>query len=684
MPPPKYLQSDYFGAMDRPSYFKTLDEQAPIHHQTPHNASSGANTGLTPHELGTTLNPMENQLSALQAKIREGASKIEFEFLGQGKGNSQQSTPESYGKEEREMMRKIAQLNNIKSSTHATPSVQGLAGLGERGFDKRAQHRTIEEVQRAIDFAKDASTGGAVVVHAGEWQRPVSPYYGDEGREEQMGFSAYDKEDEKAQMLVVDSETGQFISQISKDRVIDVPEWQTAQSLGEQRGENYAGKGVDVNGKPVEIKPDDYVDLEGRKIDKTDPTQLFRRVPVYEEDKGDIKFKTQKLKWPELAKEAKDAGIEPEKYFAQLTLDNQILESKGGSLFHLQYYKRNKEQYEKLREAKRIYDALQEDLSEEERLAYQQKLPSQLEQFGIPSESKNISEQIEDEMKRLELSMRHTHQSSSSADTRVSEFERRRKNLQTIEEYGLEQTGEALGRLAEEAMIKSREARKKRSPDEQWEDLYIAPENWDKNTYGSHPQELLRMVQKGREKFEETLKNKHQITDAKKREELAKKHIKTTFDIGHLNMWRSMLKKENPNETDEQLQKRFNKWVFKHLEELHDAEAIGHLHLTDNFGYNDEHLHIGQGNAPVKEFVEWMQERGYKDFIIEPGSFNPTTIMPDAWSYLGAAPQRKFGPSGGWRSQRMAQAGLYQNPNYIVGSYVPSNEWTLWSGVPLE
>lgn len=138
------------------------------------------------------------------------------------------------------------------------------------------------------------------------------------------------------------------------------------------------------------------------------------------------------------------------------------------------------------------------------------------------------------------------------------------------------------------------------------------------------------------------------------------------------------------NESEEEFQQRFNNWVKGHLEKLHDEEAIGHLHLTDNFGYDDEHLSIGQGNAPVKEFVQWMQEKGYDDFIIEPGSFNPTTIMQDAWSYLGAQPQRKFGPSGGWRSQRMAQAGLYQNPNYIVGSYVPSNEWTLWTGVPLE
>jgi hypothetical protein len=218
MPPPKYLQSDYFGAMDKPSYFMTLDQQAPLDTTIPESARNyGINSGLTTWELGTTLKPMQNQMQALQAKIREGASKVEFEFAGKGKGNSQASTPESYGKEEREMMRRIAQLNDIKSSTHATFNVAGLAGFGERGFNRQAQQEAIQEVQRAIDFAKDATTGGAIVVHTGEWQRPISTNYGKNGRVEQQGFEMYEGEDEKAPLYVVDERTGEVISGISKD-----------------------------------------------------------------------------------------------------------------------------------------------------------------------------------------------------------------------------------------------------------------------------------------------------------------------------------------------------------------------------------------------------------------------------------------------------------------------------------
>lgn len=679
MPPKNYLQSDYFGAMDRPSYFQTLDEQAPVYHETPHNASAGLDSDLTPHELGTTLNPMQHQLQALQAKIKEGASKVEFEFLGQGKGNSQQATPESYGKEEREMMRKLAQINKIKSSTHATPSVSGLAGFGERGFDKRRQQQTIKEVQRAIDFAKDATTGGAVVVHTGEWERPVSPNYGKDGRREQAGFSAYEGEDQEAQMLVVDEETGQFITGISKKREIDVPKWKRA---GEERW------GEDLHGNRVKIKPDDFVDIEGRKIDPTKPNELFRRVPdFYEDETGEVRFETDRLKWSDLEKETRELqekygiDITPEEYYAQLQIDNQILQAKGQSLFHLQKYRHDKETFKEAKKAYEYYKELDERLPEDEKWRLMKQVGGL---DGItPPKNKSIPEILKERMEQAELSMRHTHQSSSAADTQAAEAERRRENITTMKEYGLKQTGQALARLADEAMTKSQEARKMRNADEEWEDLYIAPENWHPGQYGSHPEELLEIVKAGREEFKKKLEKRHKIHDKDKQEELAKKHIKTTFDIGHLNMWRSMMEK-NPNESDEEFQQRFTGWVKKHLDKLHEEEAIGHLHLTDNFGYDDEHLSLGQGNAPVKEFVDWMQERGYTDFIIEPGSFNAQTIMPDAWSYLGASPQRRFGPSGGFQGTRMAHAGLYQNPNYIVGSYVPSNEWTLWTGVPLE
>ncbi len=680
MPVPNYLQPSYFGAMDQSNYFAGLDAAAPVY--IPINANEGiASSGLSVTDLGVTNHPMQNQLQALQAKIREGASKMEFEFAGTGKGNSQSSTPESYGQEERLMMRKLAEENKLLTSTHASFGVSGLAGMGQRGFDKRAQQQTVQEVQRAIDFAKDATTGGAIVVHTGEWQRPVSHYYPD--------FEQWDEEDKDAQLLVVDNETGEFIQGITKRRIVATPRWMTAKDMEGQLKQDIIGKPrVDVFGNTHEgtIQEDDFVDVNGKWIDPTETDQLFRRVPDYDEENS--RFNVRELEWNDLQKEtekwnekygSKNGGrdLTPEEYFAQLQIDNQILQSKGQSTYYIQPYERAMEEHDAARKALEFYESLENSLPAEEkwRIMQEHKVLGGL----APSKEVSIPDQLREVIHQTELQMRHIHEASSAADARAKELERQRGNIRTIKEYGLEQTGRALARLAMEAMEKTEQGKRMRSPDERFDPLFIAPENWHPSQFGSHPEELLEIVREGRRQFKEKL-GERGIT-GNKADKLAETHIKTTFDIGHLNMWRSMLKRKQ-GESEEQFDKRFKGWAMSHLDALDKENAIGHLHLTDNFGYNDEHLAIGQGNAPVKEFVEWALKHKHKDFIVEPGSYNGTTIMPDAWSFLGAVNWKRGGAP--FRQEHLGHAGWYAPPNYLVGAYVPSNEWTLWSQVPLE
>ena len=140
-------------------------------------------------------------------------------------------------------------------------------------------------------------------------------------------------------------------------------------------------------------------------------------------------------------------------------------------------------------------------------------------------------------------------------------------------------------------------------------------------------------------------------------------------------------------ESDEQFDKRFAKGAVKKVEALHKADALGHIHLTDNFGYDDEHIDIGKGNAPIKEIMTFLRDKGYNDFIIEPGSFNPTTAMPEAWAYFGSPVYSvPMGGSGGGHPGRFSQVhkghfGYDAPPLYIVGAYAPTNEWKLWSEV---
>ena len=107
------------------------------------------------------------------------------------------------------------------------------------------------------------------------------------------------------------------------------------------------------------------------------------------------------------------------------------------------------------------------------------------------------------------------------------------------------------------------------------------------------------------------------------------------------------------------------------------------MHLTDNFGYDDEHITPGQGNVPMKEFIKNMEEAGLKDFIAEAGSYNATTVMHDTWALMGS-PIYTTTRAPTFRSMHEQHFG-YHNPSmYIVGAYAPSNEWRLWSEIAME
>ncbi len=213
--------------------------------------------------------------------------------------------------------------------------------------------------------------------------------------------------------------------------------------------------------------------------------------------------------------------------------------------------------------------------------------------------------------------------------------------------------------------------------------IYIAPENWQTQMYGGHPDELIDLVKKSRAEMAEKLVRMRGKSEQEAKK-LAAQHIKSTIDIGHLNLWRQHFVAK-PGESEESRSKRFNQWALDKTKQMIKEGVVGHIHISDNLGWDDEHVQPGEGNAPIREFVKELEKAGFKDFIIEPGSFNPTRILPDTWRYFGspiyAAGTPFAAPAGQWREAHFG----YTGPSlYVVGAYSPSNEWKLWSEVPME
>lgn len=661
-------------------YYHSLDQDYGTIEPSDLPSESGASletSNLGPQEIGTTTNPMAHTAQSFGEKVRSGASKIELSFLGQGKTNAQQPGPEAFGRRDREDIRGMAEINEIKTSVHAAWHGGSLAGLGREGFTEQGRQQAIQEIEKAIQFASEATKGGAVVFHTGEWQRPLTELKG--------GFEGFPQEAEKSPIMVVDSQTGD-ITAVRRDQYVYEPRFYTAAEYEKENGKKLVGT-IDKNGNTIDAN--DWIDVKGNAIKRSwviskEPEEierLFDRVPIWDESKTNFKVERRDFKFfeDEAKRLSEELGkeIAAETLFFKTQLADQVSQSKGQSLFYAQHYEDSKEVRDEAKKVLAFYERMEDNIPEDEKWKLMMQDDTTRRHLGHLALPKDIlpSEYLKKVIKDKEDTMRHIHESSASADARAIQALERMNRVKTIGDYGLDKSAETIGTLGVTAM-KYTDAHRKDLD----EPIYIAPENWRPEEYGSHPDEIRNIVTKSREKMQEQLRGEGYSKEEAK--EKSKEYIKATLDVGHFNLWRSKFKKLE-GETPDRRDKRFNTWLLNETKKLADEGLIGHIHLADNFGYDDEHLTPGEGNIPMKEFIKNMEKAGLKDFISEAGSFNANTVMADTWALMGS-PIYTTTKAPTFRSMHEQHFGYHNPATYIVGAYSPSNEWTLWSEVPME
>ena len=677
----------YYHVMDR-GYFVESDNNVEQPIRLP-DGEEPWNLDLGPKQVGQSLNPFQHQLQALNAKIKEGASRMEFGFFGAGKGSKERATPESFDSLERAEMRALAEVNKVRTTTHATVGVEGLAGFnGQKGFDEQTRDQAMTEIRKAIDFASEATTGGAVVFHTGEWQRPIyDSWKQDKVNGELFQFEHYEEEKERAPIMVVDQRTGELMA-MRKDTKLYEPEFKTVEDYEQEQGVKLIGT-TDPNTGAV-YESGDWIGENGHAIkrdwefDTKHTSEMFLRVPKWNPDKRN--FKTDERDWDYFLKRSKewnqrhDEKLTPEEIFAKTQYMNQVLQSKGSALYYAQRYETDLERLKALKDSLKYYDELDQVLPEEEKFRLMTSRNYDYRNNIIPPKSMPIKEYLQQEIKEAENAIRHVHEASAAADVQTRKAEDAMKNVKTVHDYGIKKSAQTMAQIGEYLWEKY-EANK----DHLKEPLYLAPENWHPNNFGSHPDELVELIGKGREEMARRLTPRVGPEEAKK---LAKKHLKTTLDTGHLNLWKNNLKRHEGEDQDH-FNKRFARWAVGKIENLHKEGMLGHIHLTDNFGYDDEHLTPGRGNAPVRELVTFLKEKGYGDFIVEGGSFNPTTVLHDTWARMGSPVYNVSMGGGGGHGPRFSNVhqrhfGYQAPPLNIVGAYNPINDDKTWSALPLE
>ena len=238
------------------------------------NSTNDVGVGVKDIGMSLGLGPVPN-IQAVQAKIRTGTKSFELGFMGTGKGQGQQHTPEYYGKLQRQALEEMSRSSDIEFTTHATVGVMGLAGMDQQGnFSKANRKFAVDEIKRAVEFAADVARGGNVVVHTGEFQRPLSEAEWNQEGEFAGKFQSYKEEPEMATFKVIDNRTGQALVEARKNRPVARPVWNRYEEGNEYFKEHQGEAFRDNNGELV--RPGDYISYLG---EKTDPKDRLPTVP---------------------------------------------------------------------------------------------------------------------------------------------------------------------------------------------------------------------------------------------------------------------------------------------------------------------------------------------------------------------------------------------------------------------
>jgi len=698
-------------------------------HQGHAHEESGAPSDGSTNDIGVGIGDMGMSLGlgpvpnvqAIKSKLYAGGKKLEFVFTGMGKGSGQGQTPEMYGLKQRQALTEIAAANRVDFTTHATVGVYGLAGMDQQGnFSKQSKNFSLQEIKRAIEFAADVGRGGPVVVHTGEFQRPIVDADWNKENDPWFGkFKMYEDEEERYTYRVVDSRTGGVIQEARKNRKVSRPVWNRYDENNDSWQEHDGKEYLDSAGHKV--KPGDYLDYFGNRLDPE------KRVPRYDQEKGT--FMVDQLDWDDLKKEAiemterakevyrdwkagkmseeefkksywtrfKDAPSEseikvrPEEAYIISTLETNAANSRGWAHYYGSGFNEAIDSIKKLRKAYQFYKELEEATDEEEKWKLKKEIDTQGFRGLVPVDSKYPSDIVKEMLIRQEGHMKQAQEASASQWSQADESMETIRHVESAETYAFKEACESYAQAALTAMMHTdklaKEGKLKKS-------LSIAMENLFPETYGSHPDELKELVSGSRDKFAELLKQRGM--SQQEAQNKAHEHITATLDTGHINMWRKYWQGD-PKKTMSENDEEYNKWMLSKIGDLTRSGIIGHVHLDDNYGYQDDHLAPGEGNAPIREMVKTLKANGYKgELIIEPGADYTTDVsgfhsVMKTWRNFGT-PVYGTGSGGGggggkrrtWNEVGYGFFGQNQPPYFVFGAYSPSEDWTLWSGVPLE
>ncbi|MEM3154849.1 MAG: hypothetical protein QW165_04785 [Candidatus Woesearchaeota archaeon] len=620
----------YYGPMDR-EYHQAISE-------TQSDGPKLEDPIFPINRLGETVpehdpsGRFKNIIQTTQAAIRGGAGTIQLVMMTPPE-SAIGGRPKAYGKEVREALKEVALASKVNIAGVELPTaLNNLAGFDYQNlvFSDEKRKQSLDEVKDAIKFAADVGRGGGVDIVSWEFPRGINEAPWQE--KDPLSKGKFEQVGEQRIGWLVDDRTGRTI-QFRKDEVQHIP---------------YDKKTFE------EIKP------KAEELGK--PGEML----------------LQPFEWEDFKEWAKKEGVTPEQKYIEVQLKGQINSLLG---WRTHYKERAAEAYNAMEEHKRIMEEAQREGNreayEKEKLAFE----------------------------KAEAQYKDYLNTANSQEQQAKELQERIKHLKPIEEYALKRSAETYAEAGIAAMKIYEEGRAKGTVERP---LYVGPEIGWPGYFGSHPDEFLQLIKSARKEMVNLLTTpKREIIlpsgekkiednpyfdrsmDKKRAEELASKHIKGLFDTSHMGMWLAHFK-PLPGESEEQRIKRFNQWYVKEAEKLAKSGCVGGIQLVDSMSAAHGHLPPGEGIFPVIETAKIFKDNNFSGFLVSEGheeeKFGEGRIRMKTWQHAGANIGAGYfaGPPLRWSQVQHGYFGRTYSPLFMFGGYSPSNEFKLWSEVPLE
>ncbi len=667
-------------------------------------ASENSSMIIPISKIGTTSPDVGkgNILQNLEQNINVGTKKIQFVFTGQGQVSK---GPSAYGKQVRLALKEKAKSAGVElTGLELSPSmVSGLAGFDRQNqslSDARRQ-ADLGQVRDAIRFAADIG-GGGVDLWSQEFNRSIvdadwnkdKKFFGIS--QEELGKDG--ENTIKQVKYLVDSRTGDPVreSVVYTNDKLFLPKYKTAKDFS---GLKKLSDGNYVDATGAVIDKDDCVDIEGRKIDKNDLNQFSRLVPKLTE-KGELEVDN--LKWSDVKtrtdeynkNKSESEKKTPEEWFYRQRQITELTQAQGQVSYYGHDLRRLTETLEDLRSKRDFAKKIEQNMDASQKEEW---IRSNVIETGRGTPSKikkellsmDPSQAMEEEMSQLQEQIRGYRENAVAAKMKFQEVQERIDNVKTPQHFALAKSIEGYADMGIEAMQVTKERglydKKNGKP------IYIGPEiGWAGDGYGGHPDEFITLIKESREKMANKLIASGAVPDAEARE-LAKNHIKGMLDTSHLAMWYKHFRRKE-GQSDAAHLKEFNGWMKEKVGAMVDAGVLGGVQVVDSITGEHSHLPAGQGQFEVADLVKEMVGKGFKGDIIAEGheeeGFGQGRILTETWRAFGSpvanvAPGQRMGQRN-WGGMNHSYFGKTNPTNYIIGAYVPSNDFAPWSGVGFE